>query len=66
VCDLTRNTGWVSVGIDHDTAAFAVETLRRWWFARGRHDYPDTHALLVTADAGGSNRYYQAIHQPAA
>jgi hypothetical protein len=57
VYDLTRNTGWVSVGIDHDTAAFAVETLRRWWFSRGRHDYPDTHALLVTADAGGSNSY---------
>jgi hypothetical protein len=45
------------VGIDHDTAAFAVETLRRWWFARGRHDYPDAHVLLVTADAGGSNSY---------
>jgi hypothetical protein len=57
VYDLTRNTGWVSVGIDHDTAAFAVETLRRWWFARGRQDYPDAHALLVTADAGGSNSY---------
>jgi hypothetical protein len=40
VYDLTRNTGWVSVGIDHDTAAFAVEALRRWWLARGRYDYP--------------------------
>jgi hypothetical protein len=57
VYDLTRNTGWVAVGVDHDTAAFAVETLRRWWFARGRHDYPDVHALLATADAGGSNSY---------
>ena len=57
VYDLTRNTGWVSVGIDHDTADFAVETLRRWWTARGRHDYPDATSLLVTADAGGSNSY---------
>ena len=57
VYDLTRNTGWVSVGIDHDTAGFAVETLRRWWSGRGRADYPGASALLVTADAGGSNSY---------
>jgi hypothetical protein len=57
VYDLTRNTGWVSVGIDHDTAGFAVETLRRWWSGRGRADYPRAGALLVTADAGGSNSY---------
>jgi hypothetical protein len=57
VYDLTRNTGWVSVGIDHDTAAFAVQTLRRWWDGRGRADYPGARALLVTADAGGSNSY---------
>ena len=57
VYDLTRNTGWVSVGIDHDTAAFATETLRRWWQCRGRADYPGAAALLVTADAGGSNSY---------
>ena len=57
VYDLTRNTGWVSVGIDHDTAGFAVETLRRWWSGRGRADYPGARALLVTADAGGSNSY---------
>jgi hypothetical protein len=57
VYDLTRNTGWVGVGIDHDTAEFAVQTLRRWWSARGRHDYPDARVLLVTADAGGSNSY---------
>jgi len=57
VYDLTRNTGWVSVGIDHDTAAFAVETLRRWWSGRGQLDYPGARALLVTADAGGSNSY---------
>jgi hypothetical protein len=57
VYDLTRNTGWVSVGIDHDTAAFAVETLRRWWSGQGRAGYPGARALLVTADAGGSNSY---------
>jgi hypothetical protein len=57
VYDLTRNTGWVSVGIDHDTATFAVETLRRWWAGRGQADYPGASALLVTADAGGSNSY---------
>ncbi len=57
VYDLTRNTGWVSVGIDHDTAGFAVQTLRRWWTARGRIDYPGATALLITADAGGSNSY---------
>ena len=54
-CDLTANAGWVSVGIDHDTAAFAVETLRRWWRQMGRPLYPDARRLLVTADGGGSN-----------
>ena len=51
------NTGWVSVGTDHDTAAFAVASIRRWWQARGRHDYPAATHLLITADAGGSNGY---------
>jgi Rhodopirellula transposase DDE domain len=55
VYDLTRNEGWVSVGIDHDTASFAVHTIRRWWKLMGRRAYPDTTALLITADAGGSN-----------
>jgi hypothetical protein len=55
VYDLTRNEGWVSVGIDHDTASFAVHTIRRWWKRMGRSAYPDTTALLITADAGGSN-----------
>ena len=55
VYDLTANAGWVSVGIDHDTAAFAVETLRRWWRQMGRPLYPDARRLLVTADGGGSN-----------
>ena len=55
VYDLTRNAGWVSVGIDHDTAAFAVKTIRRWWQKMGRPVYPKARSLLITADAGGSN-----------
>ena len=55
VYDLARNTGWVSVGVDHDTAAFAVESIRRWWQSMGQSVYPKTHRLLITADAGGSN-----------
>jgi Rhodopirellula transposase DDE domain len=57
VYDITGDTGWVSVGTDHDTAAFAVESVRRWWNAAGRDDYPAARRLLVTADAGGSNGY---------
>jgi hypothetical protein len=57
VYDLAADAGWVSVGTDHDTAAFAVETIRRWWNARGRLDYPAAARLLVTADAGGANGY---------
>ncbi len=55
VYDLTRNEGWVSVGIDHDTARFATETIRRWWQEMGRPVYPRAHELLLTVDAGGSN-----------
>jgi hypothetical protein len=55
VYDLTRNTGWVNVGIDHDTAAFAVRSIQRWWRAMGRPAYPGGTTLLITADAGGSN-----------
>ena len=55
VYDLARNTGWVSVGMDHDTAAFAVESIRRWWQRMGRPVYPKASRLLITADAGGSN-----------
>jgi hypothetical protein len=55
VYDLTRNAGWVSVGIDHDTAAFAVRTIGRWWQKMGRPLYRGAEALLITADAGGSN-----------
>ncbi|MEV4561976.1 ISAzo13 family transposase [Kitasatospora sp. NPDC049285] len=57
VYDLSADTGWVSVGVDHDTSAFAVATIRRWWQARGRLDYPKASRLLITADAGGSNSY---------
>jgi hypothetical protein len=57
VYDLTANEGWVSVGIDHDTAQFATETVRRWWQNMGSRLYPEAQELLVTADAGGSNSY---------
>jgi hypothetical protein len=55
VYDLTDNRGWVSVGVDHDTAQFAVESIRRWWSHMGQVCYPYAHALLITADGGGSN-----------
>ena len=55
VYDMTCNEGWVSVGIDHDTAQFAVETIRHWWYEMGQTTYPDATELLVTADSGGSN-----------
>lgn len=55
IYDLGRNSGWVSVGMDHDTAEFAVETIRRWWRTMGRPAYPQATRLLITADAGGSN-----------
>jgi transposase len=55
VYDLTRNQGWVSVGLTHDTAAFAVNAIRSWWKRMGRPCYPDVKKLLITADAGGSN-----------
>ena len=57
VYDITANAGWVSVGTDHDTAAFAVESVRRWWNVADRSDYPQARRLLITADAGGSNGY---------
>jgi len=55
VYDLTRNAGWVSVGIDHDTATFAVNSIRRWWNKMGRSTYAGAKSLLITADSGGSN-----------
>jgi hypothetical protein len=57
VYDLGADAGWVSVGDDHDTAAFAVATIRRWWEQAGRAAYPTAERLLITADAGGSNSY---------
>src|SRR6266566_1807329 len=55
IYDLVHNTGFVNVGIDHDTAAFAVESIRRWWQQVGKSLYPDTTKWLITADGGGSN-----------
>jgi hypothetical protein len=55
VYDLQRDEGWVSVGIDHDTASFAVNAIRRWWQQMGRAAYPHARSLVITADAGGSN-----------
>jgi len=55
VYDLAHNVGWVSVGVDHDTSAFAVATIRRWWQLMGQPRYPKAQHLLITADGGGSN-----------
>ena len=55
VYDLGRNVGWVCVGVDHDTASFAVRTIGRWWREMGRKSYPNATSLLIVADAGGSN-----------
>jgi transposase len=55
VYDLGQNAGWVNVGMDHDTAAFAVESIRRWWTTMGQFQYPEAKRLLVSADGGGSN-----------
>jgi hypothetical protein len=57
IYDLAADSGWVSVGCDGDTAAFAVATLRRWWNGEGMHRYPAATRLLITADAGGANGY---------
>jgi len=57
IYDLAANAGWVNVGTDHNTAQFAVESIRRWWKDRGSTDYPAAGRLLITADAGGANGY---------
>ena len=57
VYDMAANTGWVSVGSDHDTGQFAVESIRRWWDKVGALAYPQADRLLITADGGGSNGY---------
>jgi Rhodopirellula transposase DDE domain len=55
IYDIADDKGWVSVGIDHDTAAFAVNAIRSWWRTMGRPRYPNAHSLTITADGGGSN-----------
>jgi hypothetical protein len=55
VYDIADNSAWVSVGTDHDTATFAVSTIRRWWFSMGKPLYPDAKKIVITADGGGSN-----------
>lgn len=57
IYDVTRNTGWVNIGISHDTAEFAVNSIRQWWDGRGAADYPHAKKLFLTADCGGSNGY---------
>jgi transposase len=57
VYDVFTNSAWVSVGTDHDTGTFAVETIRRWWYMMGKNNYPEAKKLLITADGGGSNGY---------
>ena len=57
VYDVTNNVGWVSVGTDHDTASFAVQTIRRWWRTMGKKRHPAATRLLICADGGGSNGY---------
>ena len=57
IYDVAKNLGWVNVGCDHDTASFAVSSLRRWWQSMGRHEYPHAERLLICADSGGSNGY---------
>jgi hypothetical protein len=57
IYDLTKNKGWVNVGVDHDTAGFAVESIRYWWDSMGKQFYPDSQQIMITADCGGSNSY---------
>lgn len=61
VYDITENTGWVNVGIDHDTAAFAVASIRGWWESMGKEVYPSADKLMITADSGGSNGYRRRL-----
>ena len=57
IYDLKRNVGWVNVGIDHDTAEFAVESIRPWWKHWGKALYPKSKHFFLTANSGGSNIY---------
>jgi Rhodopirellula transposase DDE domain len=58
IYDLAANAGWVKVGIDHDTAAAAVESIRRWWHGPGKDAHRDARLLLITANADGANGYW--------
>ena len=64
VFDIAANSGWVAVGTDHDTAAFAVHTIATWWDKACRNAYPDAQRLLITADGGGSNGYRTRLWNP--
>jgi transposase len=61
IYDLIQNEGWVNVGIDHDTAAFAVASIQGWWDSMGRSRYPEAKNLMITADSGGSNGYRRRL-----
>jgi hypothetical protein len=61
IFDLASEEGWVQVGIDHDTAQFAVNSIRGWWEHLGRERYPDAHTLTVTADRGDANGYHTRL-----
>jgi hypothetical protein len=61
VYDVGANTGWVNAGTDHETSAFAVESVRRWWTSAGSATYPGARQLLITADCGGSNGYNRKL-----
>ena len=61
IYDMGRNEAWVNIGRDHDTPAFAVASIRRWWNAMGRRAYADAKELFITADAGGSNGYRSRV-----
>jgi transposase len=61
VYDIGRNEGWVNVGIDHDTAQFAANSIRRWWTRMGHYRFPNATRLLITADSGGSNGYKRRL-----
>jgi transposase len=63
IYDIIRDSGWVNAGTDHDTSVFAVESIRRWWRARGEEDYPDASRLLITADAGGSSSCHYRVRK---
>lgn len=61
IYDLNRNSAYVNIGTSHDTSEFACDSIRRWWYRRGRYDYPQADALLLLVDAGGSNSYRQHL-----